>query len=114
MSTEYVSEITLLPDGMEVGDDEQHAFAVKVVWRGARAENGSGGYGVSNGPSKWLSRAGKWGWPERFQYRQYRWETLEEALAMARTVVNDVTVNRFTWAQWQEKFGTSSEPPKAD
>lgn len=103
MSTEFVSEITILPDGMEIGDDEQHVFAIKVVWRGARASNGSGGYGVSNGPSKWLSRRGKWGWPERFQYKQYRWETIEEALAMARAAVNDIRVNRLTFAQWEEK-----------
>lgn len=101
MSTEYISEVTVLPEGMEQSDDEMRHFAVKAVWRGARQENGSGGFGVTDG-FRWLSRAGNWGHPERFQYRQYRWETIEEALVAARAVVDHVRVNGKTWAEWKQ------------
>jgi hypothetical protein len=99
--TEIVLQTMVLPTGATVDDEEMRYFGVTVEWRGVRTETGRGGYGVSHF-SKWLSRAGNWGHPDKFQQRQYRWETLEEALAMAHAHVDAVTVNGRTFAQYQQ------------
>ena len=82
--------------------------AALVEWRGNRTEDGASRYAGTN-LSESLSRAGNWGWPERYQYRQCRWATLEEALDAARTAVDHVKVRGLTYAEWSEKFGTASE-----
>lgn len=102
MPTEVVTKIMVVPDGMSLDDPDVTTFAVYVEWRGPRSENGSGGYAVTMGGFRQLSRAGNWGSPQPFQYRQYRWETVEEALEWARKVVNDRKVNGRTFAEWQE------------
>jgi len=103
---ELVTEVMVLPEGMELDNDELHHFALRVEWRGVRGENGSGGYRVSDGFGD-LSRAGKWGHPQRFQQHQYRWDTLEEALEMARKHVEGLKVNGRTWAEWQLLFAAN-------
>jgi hypothetical protein len=45
--------------------------------------------------------AGNWAYPEPFQYHQYRWEKLGEAVHMAQQHVNDYKVNGKTWKEWQ-------------
>lgn len=102
--TELVTEIMILPDGMEIGSDEAHTFALRVRWRGARSETGRGGYAVQHG-ERHMSRQGKWRWsPEPFIQRHFRWNDIESALVSARAEVNHVTVNGRTWAEWQEHF----------
>lgn len=96
---ELTTKIIVLPQGMELDDVNRSSFALQVEWRGLRTETGRGGYAVSDG-FKHLSRAGKWGFPEPFQQHQYRWETLEEALEMARAHVDSFKSNGRTWAEW--------------
>jgi hypothetical protein len=102
--TELVTEIMILPDGMELDDPDVHSFALKVRWRGVRGETGRGGYAVQRGESH-LSHMGKWRYaPEPFVQRHFRWADIESALASARAEVNHVTVNGRTWAEWQQHF----------
>lgn len=97
---ELVAKVTVLPEGMELDSDELNSFALFVEWRGPRTDTGRGGYAVSDS-FRQLSRAGNWGHPQAFQQHQYRWETLEEALEMARSHVDSRKVSGKTWAQWQ-------------
>lgn len=99
--TELVTQTLVLPTGMPINDEEMRHFALTIEWRGTRTETGRGGYGISLRGS-WLSRAGNWGYPDKFQQRQYRWETLEEALAMAHVHVDTATLNGRTYAQYQQ------------
>lgn len=100
--SEIVTEIMVLPDGMEPDNFEAHSFAVMVRWRGARTETGRGGYAIIHG-GRHLSHKGVWRFnPEPFVQRHFRWEWLGSALVTARAVVNDVKVNGRTWAEWQE------------
>lgn len=99
-----VQEIYVLPAGAVVDDAWDRItcyFSLTVQWRGPRGETGRGGYAVKHF-SKELSRAGKWGYPQKFQQRQYRWETQEEAIAAAEKAVDAVTVNGRTYAQAKE------------
>lgn len=105
---ELTTEVMVLPEGMELDHDELHRFAVRVQWRGVRGETGRGGYRVTDGFDE-LSRAGKWGNPQRFQQHQYRWDTLEEALEMARKHVDELKVNRRTWSEWQTFFAANRD-----
>lgn len=111
MMSEIVTEVMVLPDGMEPGDIDASTFAVKVRWRGARTETGRGGYAVTTNSGRHLSHKGKWRWePEPFIQRHYRWESLESALTTARAVVNDVRVNGRTWHEWRaQREGASDE-----
>lgn len=98
---ELVTEVLVLPAGMELDDDERDSFALTVRWRGPRSETGRGGYAVMHG-NRHLSTAGNWRYnPEPRLQRHYRWDTLEEALVVARAAVDTVTVARRTWAEWQ-------------
>lgn len=107
---EIVTEVTILPTGMELDDIEMHHFAVKVVWRGPRTETGSGGYAVIKDGERHMSKQGKWRWnPEPFIRRHYRWEHLEEALAAAREVVDTLTVTGRTFEQWLELRAARTE-----
>ncbi|SDH39134.1 hypothetical protein [Microbacterium sp. 77mftsu3.1] len=102
--TEITTEVRLFPDGMELDDVNAPHFTVKVAWRGARSETGRGGYAVIQGGDRHLSRAGNWRYnPEPRLQRHYRWETLEEALEVARSVVNSIKVMGRTWTQWQKE-----------
>lgn len=100
--TEIITEVMLLPDGMEPDDINAHTFAVTVRWRGARTDKGRGGYAVIHG-NRHLSHRGKWRWnPEPYLQRHFRWEELDSALVTARSIVNEVRVNGCTWAEWNE------------
>lgn len=95
---EIISEYTILPTGMQPGDINAHVFAVKITYRGEPNGRSGGGYSI-NVAGQELSRAGNWGFPQRFQRWQYRWESFEEALDIARTVVDQFTVMGRTWAE---------------
>lgn len=101
---EFVARMLVLPEGMELDDPELRHFALQVEWRGAQPEGGRGGYAVTD-MFQQLSRAGKWGNPQAHQQHQYRWETLEEALEMARGSVEGHKINGRTWKQWREFYG---------
>lgn len=104
---EIVTKYTVLPTGMELDDVELHNFALSVEWKGPRTDTGRGGYAVTDRFEQ-LSRAGNWGRPQPFQQHQYRWDTLEEALAAARAQVDSVSVNGRTWAEWKAFFQQKS------
>lgn len=99
---ELVSEVLVVPDDMSLDDDELRYFALTVRWRGPRSDTGRGGYAVMQG-NRHLSTAGNWRYePEPRLQRHYRWDTLEEALAVARAALPTVKVNGRTWMQWQQ------------
>ena len=98
---ELVTEVLVLPDGMELDDDDRNHFTLTVRWRGPHGETGRGGYAVQRG-ERHLSRGGKWRFhPEPYLQRHYRWETLDEAVAVARATVNDLRIYGRTWAEWK-------------
>jgi len=114
---EILSETLVFPTGADPYSDEDtyrdlRKFTAEVTFRGPRRENGQGGWAVMNlGDNHQLSRAGKWAWPERFQQHQYRWDTRDEALVMARRHVGDLTVNGRTWDEWQTYFAERADAP---
>jgi hypothetical protein len=96
-----VQEVYVLPTSAVVDDDWDLItcyFAVSVQWRGPVASNGQGGWAVKHFSAE-LSRRGKWGYPEKFQRRAYRWHTQEEATAAAEKAVDSVVVNGRTYAE---------------
>lgn len=96
----------LLPDEAEDDWNNAKAFAVVVRWRGPRGDTGRGGYAITDHYGQHLSHRGKWRYnPEPYLQRHFRWEDLESALVVARTVVDDIRVNGKTWAEWKEHFG---------
>lgn len=98
---ELVTEVLVLPDGMDLDDDERDTFALTVRWRGPRSATGRGGYAVMHG-NRHLSSAGNWRYnPEPRLQRHYRWDRLDEALAVARDAVSTVKVAGRTWREWQ-------------
>jgi len=103
---ELTTEVMVLPEGMELDSDELRHFALRIQWRGVRGDTGRGGYRITDGFDD-LSRAGKWGSPQRFQQHQYRWDTLDEALEMARKHVELVQLRGKTWAEWQLFFAAN-------
>lgn len=99
---ELVTEVLVIPDEMELDDDDRHHFGLTVSWRGPRTDTGRGGYAVLHG-NRHLSTAGNWRYnPEPRLQRHYRWDTLEEALAVAREALPTVKVSGRTWAEWQD------------
>ena len=101
-----VQQLEVLPTGAVVDEHWElgtYLFCLTVQWRGPRTETGRGGYAVKH-HSKELSRTGKWGYPEPFQQHQYRWTALDEAIAAAEKVVDTVTVNGRTFADWKETW----------
>lgn len=103
MSRELITEIIVLPDGMRLDDPELHHFALFVRWMGVPQQNGSGGYAVTQSfREAQLSRAGNWNYCVRpFQRKAYRWKTAQEALNMAKSVVNDMRINGRSFADVQ-------------
>lgn len=99
---ELVSRVLVLPEGMELDDEDLRHFALQVEWRGNSTGSGRGGYAVTDMFHQ-LSRA-KWGNPQSYQQHQYRWDTLEEALEMARAHVDSHRINGKTWKEWQEFY----------
>jgi hypothetical protein len=108
---EIVGSVIVLPTGMSVDDVNRSTFQLVVTWRGPRGDTGRGGYAIPQGgsDSRQLSRAGNYGRPQPFQQHQYRWDTLEEALTMARKHVDAVIVNGRTFTQWQEQHSPTTE-----
>ncbi len=106
---ELVTEVLVLPDGMEIDDDERRDFALTVRWRGPRGDTGRGGYAVMHG-NRHVSRKGNWRYePEPHLQRHYRWENLDDAIALARSIVNTVKVHGRTWAEWGQWRGERRE-----
>lgn len=109
MSAEIITEVMLLPDGMEADHINATTFAVFVRWRGAPTPTGRGGYAIMSG-SQHLSHGGKWRFsPQPFVQRHFRWRDLDSALVVARSFANSIKVNGRTWAEWQELRLTRGE-----
>lgn len=98
---EYISSYVVLPLGMTMEDEDHFSFALTVVYRGEFAGKSGGGWAVTAG-ARQLSRTRKWGFPAKFQRWQYRFETFEEAVDAARSVVDQRKINGRTWAEWNE------------
>lgn len=98
---EIISQTMILPTGMPLGHVEQSSFALLVEYRGEYEGKAGGGWRVHD-RFKDLSRAGNWGHPQRFQQHQYRWETRDEALEMARNHVDTHKMARWTFAEFEE------------
>lgn len=97
----HATEFTFLPAGASANDPEaMRYFAVRVVWRKG------GRWAVTHMGDCWSSD----GWQHE-SLPDSRTDTflagarfpLEEAAAIARSVVDSVTINGFTWAQWEER-----------
>ncbi|WIB65926.1 hypothetical protein [Curtobacterium sp. MCBD17_040] len=113
---EILASTLVFPTGADPESSDYsdlHHFALNVCFRGPRQENGQGGWAVMVGESHQLSRAGNWAWPQRFQQHQYRWDTREEALAMARKHVDQRKVNGRTWAEWERHFAARAAGSEA-
>lgn len=105
---ELTTEILVLPTGMPLDHNEISSFGFRVTWRGPY-EDGRGGYAVICS-GRHLSRAGNLAYdPAPFKQHQYRWETMEEALEMARKYVDSRTINGKTFAQWQVYLKNKAE-----
>lgn len=99
MSHGSVTRYTWYPTGCDPERDvEAFSFQVDVEWRG------KWWYVVSRG-FNYLSRAGNWkSHPQRFQMHQYRWDTLEEANAMAAKHTDEVTINGWRYMEFVHFF----------
>lgn len=103
--SEIVTEVLVLPDGMDLDDYERRTFAITVRWRGPRTDTKRGGYAIMH-LNEHLSHRGKWRYePEPFLQRHFRWDDLESALVTARSVVNTISVMGRTWAEFREQRG---------
>lgn len=97
----HATEFTFLPAGAHADEFDAVRFAVKVSWRGnnrwavTRA-------GDCWGPDGWDHEASPANQsPEYLAALRY---PLEEAITLARQLVDGVTVNGRSWGQWEERF----------
>ena len=108
---EITTETMVLPTGCPADDVNVHAHAVWVRWNGVRGEGprARGGWSVEHLGSV-LSRAGKWAWrPSNYQRWQYRFDTRDEALRLARLHVDGLRVNGRTYTEWQARHAARRE-----
>lgn len=101
--TDLIAYQTLvLPTGMNINDPndayEAPTFGVSVAWKAPER------YSVERfGGGKQANRQGEWRdrpeWKDREDFRF----TYEEALEMARSLVNGIVINGHTWAQWKQQ-----------
>lgn len=113
-----VTEVMVLP--CELSPDNEDwtnlkLFAVFVRWKGEYRGKSGGGYSVE-GLGSFLSRSGEWSRfpPQEFRRWQYRFETLGEAMAAAKSHVDEVVANGRTYAQWQELFNGQERAPEGE
>lgn len=97
----HASEFTFLPAGAHPDDTDAIRFSVKVVWRGddrwAVTRSGD-----CWGPDGWVLESSPYNRTRKFlAAHQY---PLEEAVALARQLVDGVSINGRSWAQWQEHY----------
>lgn len=104
-----VTEILVLPEGMELDDYERRHWAIKIQWRGPyNTETGRGGYAIVAPSGEHLSKAGNWRYdPEPFIQRHYRWEKSAGLIFRAKKAANEYRVMGKTWPEmvafWEEK-----------
>lgn len=97
----HASEFTFLPAGAQADDDDVSRFAVKVSWRG-HDRWAVTRFGDCWGPEGWEHEASPSNrTPEFLAVHRYG---LEDAIALARQLVDGVVVNGRSWARWQERF----------
>lgn len=91
----HATEFTFLPAGATPHDrDAVRYFAVRVVWRGGD------GWAVTHMADCWSLDGWHYGSMASNRVEEF---PLEEAVAIARNVVDSVSINGSTWAQWQER-----------
>lgn len=106
MATVTATDYLVLPDGCEPDDSDALTFGLVVHYCGTFRGRRGGGWGIFRGsPGGYsLSRAGRtWEYPPRFRRWQFRWESLEEALAVAQEHADTGTVHGRTYAQWAQQ-----------
>lgn len=108
-STEMVTQILIIPDGVDPDDESNwfrfRDFVAKVEWKGSFRGKSGGGFAVTSlGGGDYLSRSGKWSrrTPEDFQRWQYRFENLDESVAMAKKHVLGLLINGKSLNDWLE------------
>lgn len=113
-----ITEVMVLPCELSPDNEDWtnlQMFAVFVKWKGEYRGRSGGGYSVE-GLGSSLSRSGEWSRfpPQKFRRWQYRFETLGEAMAAAKSHVDEVVVNGRTYAQWQELFNGQERAPEGE
>lgn len=97
----HATEFTFLPAGASPHDrDAVRYFAVRVVWRGGNR------WAVTHMADCWSLDG--WQYESMPSSRTEEFLAisrfpLEEAVAIARNVVDSISINGSTWAQWQER-----------
>lgn len=97
MSSEHVGEVVVLPDGLDIDSSDVRAFGVRVIRRPGDtfSVEAMGGQYACDG--SWTDS------PVGAKRDHYRFP-YEEAMSLARQVVDDVLVLGRTWAQWQDDY----------
>lgn len=97
----HASEYTFLPAGAHPDDVDAVRFAVKVSWRGhglwAVVRSGE-----CWGPEGWKNEASPYHQTPHF-LAAHRYP-LANAVTIARQLVDGISDNGRTWAQWQEHY----------
>lgn len=91
---QHIASLLVLPTGAS-GDDMANASRFALTVRSTVAS----GYYVTDGEYQ-LHHNGEFGLPDETTRPYYRWPTLEAAAAAASAVVDKVTVNGRSYAQW--------------
>lgn len=102
-SVEFIGQYFVLPTGMELNDNREfHYYTLVVEYRGQNECKDGGGYRITSMGDE-ISTTGSLTQEDEYLYSDYRWETFEEALEFARSIVNTITVMGMTYAEWKVK-----------
>jgi hypothetical protein len=102
MLTDHVTEYTFYPSSLRPGDREAHAWAITVSWKS------EGRWAVVRG-SECLDAEGRWDYERLPSARATEWKkrfrfSREEAIRIAREMVDTIVINGRTYEQWQDHF----------
>lgn len=112
MTTQMATEYQVLPTGCTIDDPNARHHAIRVSYRGR------GKWAISDNFMVLHRITGEWDFESQPSSRtedfktNFRWE-LDEALAMAHSIVDDYTVNSRTYAEWQAHFAAEKAAPNA-
>lgn len=106
MMHHFISVDTMiLPNGCTPEDDpyEYSPYTLHVRWQGP-SKDGTGSWSITNDTqSRHLSKQGNWDFSIRNPADPlYRWKSYEEAIMMAESHVDSITVAGKTYAQYQQ------------
>ena len=97
----HATEFTFLPAGASTGDRDVSRFAIRVAYRadGLWAVTRDGEFWGPDGWAYEMSPSSRT--PDFIARHRF---PLEQAVAIAANLVDGLTINGRTWAQWQDKF----------